>query len=103
MAGVRLTEVQAAELGLPPGDYEIRGEIQPVDGQPLKLPDLDTLRVPARWLYPGDADRLDLAADLTATPTTDYGPRQARRAVLGVASRWDGSPVGLAAPAGGWR
>jgi hypothetical protein len=22
-----------------------------------KLPDLDTLRVPARWLYPGDADR----------------------------------------------
>jgi len=36
-----------------PDDCRLRNTLR----MSAKLPDLDTLRVPARWLYPGDADR----------------------------------------------
>ena len=54
---VWLTGEQVAQLPLPPGGYEIHREVHPTGGRPVKVPEVDTLRVPVRWLYPGGADR----------------------------------------------
>lgn len=52
-----LSVEQVAELGLPPGAYCVRGTLTDIDGEPVELPDVESMRVPARWLYPLDADR----------------------------------------------
>lgn len=54
---VELTTEQVAEFGLPPGRYTLQGTLTDADDKPVRLPDLTTLRVPVRWLYPGDAQR----------------------------------------------
>lgn len=53
---VELTGVQAADLGLPAGNYRISGRIQTADGAPVMLPNINCVRVPARWVHPSDED-----------------------------------------------
>lgn len=55
---VDLTLEQALELGLPPGGYSVEGLLRDADGRPVELPDVDTVRVPVRWLRPGDFERV---------------------------------------------
>lgn len=55
---VDLTREQALDLGLPPGAYSVEGLLRDVDDRPVELPDVDTVRVPIRWLHPGDFERV---------------------------------------------
>jgi len=55
---------QVAELGLPPGAYSVQGPLLDGNGRPVLLPDVDTVVVPVRWLYPADADRPPSHRDL---------------------------------------
>jgi hypothetical protein len=54
---VELTSEQVDRLGLPPGEYHIAGQLRTADGTPIALPDVNRVRVPARWLRPGDLHR----------------------------------------------
>ncbi|MBF6302304.1 hypothetical protein IU459_32895 [Nocardia amamiensis] len=51
-AELELSDEQAAALGLPYGRYRVRGQIVDDRDWPVALPELRTLRIPARWLRP---------------------------------------------------
>lgn len=64
-ARVALTLEQALELGLPPGAYEIAGQVSTPDGEPIELPHVEELTVPVRWLRPLDAPQRPTHRDIT--------------------------------------
>ncbi len=49
---VVLTTEQANELGLPVGVFRVRGTLFDGEDRPVRLPEVEPLRVPARWLRP---------------------------------------------------
>ncbi|UGT69616.1 hypothetical protein LTT66_05340 [Nocardia gipuzkoensis] len=49
---VVLTAEQANELGLPVGVFRVRGTLFDGEDRPVRLPEVEPLRVPARWLRP---------------------------------------------------
>ncbi|WP_280312208.1 hypothetical protein [Nocardia abscessus] len=49
---VVLTADQANELGLPVGVFRVRGTLFDGEDRPVRLPEVEPLRVPARWLRP---------------------------------------------------
>ncbi|MFE2384571.1 hypothetical protein [Streptomyces misionensis] len=52
---VELTEDQAQQAGLPPGDgYQVSGLLLDDEGDPVELPRIGILTVPLRWLHPMD-------------------------------------------------
>ncbi len=54
-----LTDAQAAALGLSPGQgYRVVGMLIDRTGRPARVPSLETLRVPVRWLRPAEDQRL---------------------------------------------
>lgn len=56
---VELTDDQATALGLLPGQgYHIVGLVLDRRGHPARLPCLETIRVPIRWVYAADDPRL---------------------------------------------
>ncbi|WP_156747617.1 hypothetical protein [Nocardia sp. 852002-51244_SCH5132740] len=56
---VTLTGEQASALGLPPGHgYRVVGMLIDRTGRPARVPSLETVRVPVRWLCPPDDPRL---------------------------------------------
>jgi hypothetical protein len=63
-----LTPDQIAELGLPPGAYHIQGPLTDASGDLVYLPEVESLQVPVRWLYPSDAHRTDSHRDVDQQP-----------------------------------
>ncbi|MFG3525041.1 hypothetical protein ACGF5S_32620 [Nocardia nova] len=56
---VALTRDQATALGLPPGQgYRIVGMLIDHTGHPARVPALETIRVPLRWLHCAEDPRL---------------------------------------------
>ncbi|WP_157104391.1 hypothetical protein [Nocardia kruczakiae] len=56
---IALTSAQAADLGLPAGQgYRVVGMLVDRTGRPARVPSLETIRVPVRWLYPAEDPRL---------------------------------------------
>ncbi|MBF6168007.1 hypothetical protein IU486_25125 [Streptomyces gardneri] len=49
---VVLTTEQAHDLGLPFGVFRVRGTLFDGEDRPVRLPEVEPLRVPARWLRP---------------------------------------------------
>jgi hypothetical protein len=49
---VMLTPEQADALGLPDGVFRVRGTLFDGEDRPVRLPEVEPLRVPARWLRP---------------------------------------------------
>ncbi|MGQ4619568.1 hypothetical protein [Nocardia sp. R7R-8] len=49
---VVLTSEQAHGLGLPTGVFRVRGTLFDGEDRPVRLPEVEPLRVPARWLRP---------------------------------------------------
>lgn len=59
---IALTDTQAIALGLPAGQgYRIVGMLVDRTGRPARVPSLETIQVPVRWLYPPDDPRLQHA------------------------------------------
>ncbi|MCC3313709.1 hypothetical protein [Nocardia africana] len=57
---IALTDTQATDLGLPCRQgYRVVGMLVDHTGLPARLPALETIRVPARWLRATDDPRLD--------------------------------------------
>ncbi|ATY17284.1 hypothetical protein CU254_42640 (plasmid) [Amycolatopsis sp. AA4] len=54
---VDLTLEQAEQLGLPPGEYSVDGLLRDAAGRTVELPEVSPVRVPVRWLRPGDFER----------------------------------------------
>jgi len=56
---IALTSGQAADLGLPAGQgYRVVGMLADRTGRPARVPSLETIRVPVRWLYTAEDPRL---------------------------------------------
>ncbi|WP_063000864.1 hypothetical protein [Nocardia mikamii] len=56
---IELTPAQATALGLAPGQgYHLVGMLIDHHGHPARVPCLETIRVPIRWLYAADDPRL---------------------------------------------
>lgn len=66
-AVVALTPEQCLQLGLPIGAYEIVGHLQTTAGDPVRLPEVQTLTVPTRWLHPLDEQRPPTHRDVDRT------------------------------------
>lgn len=59
---IELTAGQAAMLGVAPGrGYRVTGMLVDRTGRPARIPALETVRVPVRWLCPPDHPRLQRA------------------------------------------
>ncbi|MBV7707866.1 hypothetical protein NOVA_34315 [Nocardia nova] len=59
---IELTDSQAAVLGLSAGrGYRVTGMLVDATGRPARLPSLERIRVPVRWLCPPDHPRLQRA------------------------------------------
>lgn len=53
---VTLTDEQVTALGLPEGDYHVRGLLYDGRDRLVGLPEVEPLRVPVRWLRPENVD-----------------------------------------------
>ncbi|MDR7173073.1 hypothetical protein J2W56_006839 [Nocardia kruczakiae] len=64
-----LTDTQASDLGLPARHgYRVVGMLTDHTGRPARIPHLETIRVPVRWLYPPDHPRLQRVTHRDADP-----------------------------------
>ncbi|WP_156511449.1 hypothetical protein [Nocardia nova] len=56
---IALTDTQATALGISPGHgYRVIGMLVDHTGHPARVPSLETIQVPVRWLRPPDDPRL---------------------------------------------